>query len=140
MKNFLFNFALILTILTVPSLSFAQSGLVPCGVESYPDNTTVNGVDVSGKIVEPCGFNELFDLINGVINFLIFVIALPIAAIMFAYAGFLLAFSGIQPEARSKAKKIFGQVVFGFVLAVAAWLIIHTILSILGYNGSWIGL
>ncbi len=140
MKNFLFNLSLVVVMLIVPSFSFAQSGLVPCGVESYGKDEIVNGEDVSYQLKKPCGYNEIFDLINNVTNFLIFVIALPIAAIMFAYAGFLLAFSGIQPEARSKAKKIFGNVVFGFVLSVAAWLIIHTILSILGYNGSWIGL
>lgn len=139
LSNILFTLAIVVSI-AVPSMSFAQSGLVPCGVESYGENEILDGEDVSYQLKKPCGYNDIFDLINNVTNFLIFIIALPVAAIMFTYAGFLFAFSGVQPEARSKAKKIFGNVVFGFILAVAAWLIVHTLLSILGYNGSWIGL
>ncbi len=125
-------FLLIFTIL--PVISSAQSGLVPCGTESYP-----KGHEKEYQLVNPCGYAHIFDLINGVVNFLLMVIALPLAAIMFAYAGFLFMFSGVQPEQRTKAKKIFGNVALGFILAIAAWLIIHTILEIVGYNGSWIG-
>lgn len=139
LSSLIFIFVIMFTMI-FPIASFAQSGLVPCGVESYGENETVNGEDVSYQLKDPCGYNDIFDLINNVTNFLIFVLALPIAAIMFTYSGFLFAFSGVQPEARSKAKKIFGNVVFGFILSVAAWLIVHTLLSILGYNGSWIGL
>ena len=134
LSKFLFIFVL-MALVILPSVSSAQAGLVPCGTESYPE-----GHEDEYEVINPCGYNEIFDLINNVTNFLIFIIALPVAAIMFTYAGFLFAFSGIQPEARTKAKKIFGQVVFGFILAVGAWLIIHTLLSIVGYNGSWIGL
>lgn len=144
MKKNLLNIFFLLIIsffVFMPMLSFAQAGLVPCGTDSYPKGHK----DASGnldeyQIINPCGYNEIFDLISNVTNFLIFVIALPVAAIMFTYAGFLFAFSGMQPEARSKAKKIFGNVVFGFILAIAAWLIVHTILSALGFDGSWIGL
>jgi hypothetical protein len=59
---------------------------------------------------------------------------------MFAYAGFLLVTAGGEAAgARTKAKSIFTNAVFGLVLAVAAWLIVNTILSILGYTGDWIG-
>ena len=66
---------------------------------------------------------------------------MPIAAIMFTYAGFLLITAGGETaSARTKAKNILLHTIGGLVVAVAAWLIIHTILSILGYSGSWIGL
>lgn len=126
---FLLSFAFI------PLLSSAQAGLVPCGTESYP-----KGHAKEFQIINPCDFNHIFDLINKVVNFLLVAIALPLAAIMFAYAGFLFMFSGMQPEARSKAKRIFGKVALGFILAVAAWVIVHTVLSIVGYDGAWIGL
>ncbi|MEI8175171.1 MAG: DUF5018 domain-containing protein [bacterium] len=87
-----------------------------------------------------CGFNELMIVINKVINFIIFVMAVPIAAIMFAYAGFMLVTSGGASEQRTKAKGIFVSVAIGLALAAACWLIVHTLLSIVGYNGSWIGL
>ena len=66
--------------------------------------------------------------------------AIPIAAIMFAYAGFMLVTSGGASEQRTKAKGIFVSVAIGLALAAACWLIVHTLLSIVGYNGSWIGL
>jgi hypothetical protein len=65
---------------------------------------------------------------------------IPIAAIMFAYAGFLMVTAGGEAaHARTKAKSIFTNAVIGLIIAVACWLIIKTILSILGFNGSWIG-
>lgn len=143
-KYFLTIFFFILVIVPVSGLAQTDgntsSGLVPCGTESYKKGEVVNGENVEYLIKNPCTFSSIFVLINNVINFLLFVIALPVAAIMLAYAGFLFMFSGMQPEARSKAKRIFGKVVFGFVLAAAAWLIVHLVLSVLGYNGSWIGL
>ncbi|MES3032097.1 MAG: pilin [Patescibacteria group bacterium] len=104
-------------------------GLVPC------DNTP----DDKGVIAKPCDFNAFMKLINTVIHFVLFSLAIPIAAIMFFYAGFLMVTSGGSAEAKSKAKNIFSNAVYGLVIAAGAWLIIRTILSILGYNGSWIG-
>ena len=86
-----------------------------------------------------CGWNELMALINKVIKFILFDMAIPIAAIMFVYAGVLLVTSGGDTSARTKAKSVFTNVAIGLILAVACWLIIRTILSILGYNGTWIG-
>ena len=65
----------------------------------------------------------------------------PITAIMFFYAGFLMITGGGESaSSRTKAKKIFTNAVIGLVVAVGAWVIVHTLLSILGYDASWIGL
>lgn len=121
----------IFLMLIMPVLSLAQGGnssdsrLVPCGTEANPT---------------PCDFNQLMALINKIIRFVLFDLALPIAAIMFAYAGFLMVIGGGEAAGvRTKAKTIFTNTLLGLVFAVAAWLIINTILSILGYNGTWIG-
>ena len=111
----------------MPVLSFAAAGdpLVPCLTKNNPG---------------PCDFNALMTLVNTVIHFILFYMAIPIAAIMFIYAGFLLVTAGGEAAgARTKAKSIFLNTLIGLVLAVAAWLIIMTILSILGYDGAWIG-
>ncbi|MFA6257545.1 MAG: hypothetical protein WC671_00860 [Candidatus Paceibacterota bacterium] len=114
---------LIFLILIVPALSLAD-GLVPC------DNS-------AEKL---CDFNAFMALINKVIHFILFNLVIPIAAIMFAYAGFLLITAGGEVAgARTKAKGIFFNAVFGLIIAVAAFLIIRTVLSILGYEGSWLG-
>ena len=120
-KKIVISFFLLL-IFVLPVISFAD-GLVPCGGPGEP----------------ACDFNMLLTLINKVINFILFSLAVPIAAIMFAYAGILLLFSGGSTTQKDKAKKIFGGVALGLVIAAAAWLIVHVILSILGYSGSWIG-
>lgn len=108
-----------------------NGGLVPCS----------NTPDENGFIApkDKCDFFSLMTLISTIINFLLFKMTVPIAAIMFAYAGFLMVTSGGSPEAKTKAKGIFTSVVFGLIIAIAAWLIIRTILSILGFDGSWIG-
>ncbi len=85
-----------------------------------------------------CGFNELMELINKVINFLLFKIAMPLAALIFAYAGFLLITAGGDPSKVTKAKAIIRNLLIGFVIALAAWLIVNTILSTLGFQGSFL--
>ncbi|MFN4181198.1 MAG: pilin [Candidatus Paceibacteria bacterium] len=114
-------------------------GLVPCGNIVSTIETDANGKQTGGKVLNPCNFNYFIMLINKLINFLLFRIFVPLAAIMFCYAGFLLLFSGGNSEKMQKAKGIFFNVVIGLVFAAGAWLIIHTISEILGYDGSWIG-
>ena len=130
MKKKSLIFVLVFILLVVPAISFAAfsfdplQGLVPCG----------KGSSVS------CGFKDFMTLIHNVINFILIYMALPIAAIMFVYAGFLLVTAGSEAAgARTKAKSIFTNALIGLVLAAGCWLIIRTILSILGYDGAWIG-
>ncbi|MSU44907.1 hypothetical protein EXS45_01880 [Candidatus Nomurabacteria bacterium] len=137
-------FLVIFSILMIPVFSFAQTAidtdirdqafadgksLVPCG----------NDKDIKGNIINPCSFKDALTLVNGIIKFILFKLVIPIAAIMFFYAGFLMITSGGSAESKTKAKGIFTNAVIGLVIAVGAWLIIKTILSILGYDGAWIG-
>lgn len=121
MKKFII-FVSVFLILIMPILSFAAfdplKGLVSC----------------DGTVASPCDFNAFLNLINTVIKFILFYMAIPIAAIMFVYAGFKLVTSGGSTEARTKAKEIFWNALLGLVLAAAAWLIVKTLLSILGYK------
>ena len=154
LKKFIIVSLLIFTIFA-PSLSFAKDpvsengGLVPCGTEkselvTSEDPVTHKITQTGGEIKVPCTFDHILVLINNIINFLLFVIAIPIAAVMFCYAGFLMIFSGGEASARTKAKGIFWNVVFGLVIAAGAWAIMHTLLGIIGvkkgdgYN--WFGL
>lgn len=119
---------IVFIILTMPAALFG-AGLIPeCDTKTIP-----------GRCI--WGWREFMALINGLINFVLFKMALPIAAIMFAYAGFkLITAGGEAAHARTKAKEIFLNTLIGLVIAAAAWLVISTLLSILGYDGSWIGL
>lgn len=127
---------IVLMLLIAPVFSFAAEGswkgLIPCSNTLVNDDGTVTPAGT-------CDFKALMTLINTVIRFILFKLVVPIAAVMFFYAGFLLVTSGGSAEAKGKAKNIFTNAVLGLVIAVAAWLIISAILSILGYNGVWIG-
>lgn len=153
-KSTIILFLIIFTLFT-PSFSFAQTepvsengGLVPCGAEKYDLETSTDSTgkvtQTGGGIKVPCTFDHILILINNIVNFLLFVIAIPIAAVMFCYAGFLMIFSGGEASARTKAKGIFWNVFFGLIIAVAAWVIIHTLLGIIGAKTgdgwNWFGL
>ena len=129
-----------LAVLALPLVSSAALGdpLVPC------NNNTAPITDPSGVIIPPvpCNFNALMDLANNVVNFVLFGLALPICAIMFAYAGFLMLTAGASTENVGKAKKIFTNAALGLIIAAAAWLIINTIMSIFAItptDWTWIG-
>jgi|AntAceMinimDraft_6_1070360.scaffolds.fasta_scaffold13747_2 hypothetical protein len=85
-----------------------------------------------------CGFANFIDLIQRIIEY-IFVLVLPIAAIIFAYAGFLFLTSGGNKEKRSKAKSAMTHLIGGVIIVMSAWLIVKTILVALGVptDASW---
>ena len=92
----------------------AQGGLVPC-----------DGVNT------PCTFDSVIELVDRIIDF-VFVMIMPIAAIMFAYAGFLWLTSAGDTTKIGKAKGIFVNVAKGIIAVAAAWFIISTIMVSLG--------
>lgn len=130
---------LVLFATTLPQPAHA-AGLVPCGGYAYvegPDGYPVIGDDgkpVKAGAEKPCDFTFFMEMLNDIIAFLLFKLAMPLAAFMFAYAGFLYLTSGVKPEQREQAKKILTNVVWGLVIALAAWLIVHTILTSLGVD------
>lgn len=96
--------------------------LIPCGQDKDKDN----------KVVNPCNVEHFILMIDRVIEFVLIYLVLPIAAIMFAYAGAKLMFSGDNAEARSQAKALFWNIVKGVLFIAGAWLIVTSILTIVG--------
>ena len=131
MKKYLI-YLLVFLILVVPALSLAQ----PKMVNLKGDNSLVS---CDNSTAHPCDWTALMSLVNNIINFILYYMAIPIAAIMFAYAGFELVSSGGSSEKRGMARKVFTNAVFGLVLAAAAWLIVKLVLKILGWDGAFIG-
>ncbi len=142
---------LVLIISPIVPLGIAHAaGLVPeCGkviqvpkVDSTGKPVLEKGEPVMESVVaKQCDFGFLMGLINNVIDFLIFVIAPVLVALILVYAGFQLITSGGNSESRSKAKKMIMHAIFGFIIALAAWLIIHTIFSIVNADPclNWLG-
>ena len=101
-------------LLAVPVFVFGQepeapSKLVPC-----------NGAD--------CTFDDLLILINNIINFIIYV-SIPVAGVLFSYAGFLYITDGGSGSRVSQAKSIFQNVAVGFVIGLGAWLVVKVIIG-----------
>ena len=126
---FFLLFVIVLVALTVPLYpSFAQDqnpdpsqqgeqkGLVRCGRELASD----------GSLKNPCDFEDLVALAQILIEWLIY-ISVSVAAIMFTYAGYLYVTAAGSEEQVKKAHEIFRNVFIGFILVLAAWLIVYTI-------------
>ena len=104
-----------------------NNGLVSnCGY----DIKTLSNPDGTGRA---CGLSDLITLIQRLIEY-IFMLILPIAAIVFVYVGYLFLTSGGNPDKRKTAKKAMVSLVTGIVIIMAAWLIVRTILLGLGVN------
>ncbi len=112
------KYILIGILLFLPVISSAQ--LVPCGGAG-----------------DPCEFSDLMVMINSIINFLLFNLAIPVAAIMFAGAGFMLMMAGGDPGKISQAKEIFNSVLTGLLIAFMAWIIVQTLLVAAGLDPSY---
>lgn len=128
---------LLLTSVFVPAIAFAQgppSTIIPCGFDTNGDNM-VKDIPASG-IKEECDFNDLIILAQNVINFLIFKIAAPLGAVMFAYAGFLYVTNRGNEGQVKQAHEIFLYVFWGLLCALAAWLTVNFILEFFLGSGS----
>jgi len=102
-------------------------GLVRCGrVLNPPGTIDASGRDVSGSLKDPCGFDDLVATAQNLVNWLVY-LSVFVAAAMFTYAGYLYVASGGSEEQVKKAHEIFRSVLIGFLLVLAAWLIVYTI-------------
>ena len=96
-------------------LAACPTGLVPCGT---PDC--------------PCTFCDFFALIDNIVDFVLFKIVLPVAALMFIIGGlFMLTASG-KPELLNRAKSILTAAVIGLVIIFVAFIFIGTFLQMIG--------
>jgi hypothetical protein len=89
-------------------------GLVSCGYETH------------------CTFADVITMSQGVIEFILSRLILPIAAIMLVYAGFLYL-SGKQSNIE-KAHSVFPKVILGLIIILVSWLIVRAILYALGID------
>lgn len=77
-----------------------------------------------------CGFDQLMQLIANIMG-LLMVIALSLATLLFAYAGFRYATALGNPSQIQGAKKMFTNVAIGLALVFGAYLIVQVVVSIL---------
>ncbi len=105
-------------------MNYAQvfQSMIVCGV---------NGPD--------CNFGHLIKLALVVMDNIV-VLATFLVTIAFVYIGFIFLTSGGDVGAKKKAKDTASNVLWGFILVLAAWLIVYTITSVLLKGGySYLG-
>lgn len=120
----------------------------------YSNTTKVEATTTGGGVVPDCGkvvtskgadgketstitnctFTDLVELVNNVIEFLLFNIATPLIALILMYTGYLYLTAGGNSGQTEKVRHILFNAVIGYVVALAAWLIVKTILSSLNVD------
>lgn len=85
---------------------------------------------------EECGFDQLMQLIANIMG-LLMVIALSLATLLFAYAGFRYATALGNPSQIQGAKKMFTNVAIGLALVFGAYLIVQVVVSVLGVEDNY---
>jgi len=93
--------------LNIPVFVYAQQGLVPCGRVGQDD----------------CQTCHVVQLVSGVNAWLVGILAI-VATIMFVIAGFRLVTSNGNPSVLQDAKSMIINVAIGFVIVLAAWLLL----------------
>lgn len=77
-----------------------------------------------------CNACDLVNMVNNIVNFLI-VLLTVLATFVLVIAGFRMVRSGGSTTVWESAKGSFINVIIGFILVLAAWLIVDTILKAL---------
>jgi hypothetical protein len=117
-------------------LLFSLAYIISSSSFFFANEANAQGLVQCGKGDDPmtCNFEAFIDLLQRIMNFLLFVLAVPAAAISFAWAGWLYMSAAGNEGKVSEAHKIFGTVLLGLCLALAAWLIVHAIVKGLGVD------
>lgn len=109
----------ILSFVLAPSLVFAQG-----------QNTSISIIPESCR-TGACDFNELIQVINNLGN-IAMILTTTVATVMFVYAGFMYITSQGDPNKVKGATTLFRNVVIGFVIILAAYLLVKELLIKLG--------
>lgn len=107
------------------SASSTSAAFVNCELET---NNSESGFGT------PCDFCKLLEIINKVINFLLFFVIAPLAVVAFIVAGLFFLFGGTQPNLITKGRKTIIVTVTGTIIAFSAWLAVNTVIDQLGPN------
>ena len=118
-----------------------QAGVVPCGLSQDDPNQ-------EGNQAVPCQFCHLFVLFKNIVDFFLFKIIPPLAALMIAIAGFMYIFAYFGggeiggkggPGLLSQANKLLMSVVWGLLIIFGAWIFVNTFFMLIGV-ADWTGL
>lgn len=117
--RFLFPAAALVFFLAPVFASAQTTGLVKCGLVYV-------GAASEQKLCTMC---DIFKLVQVVTNFLIVYMAAPVAALVFAYGGFLLLTPGGSADKAKRGKTAITNAVVGLVIIYVSWLAVDAIMK-----------
>ena len=133
--NFLFPFLASAGEYQTSEGSVHYEGLVPCGKSTLATDKDGNVIEDEG-VKNPCELCHLFVMLDGIIDFVLLDILPWIVILMILIAGIMFYFAGGNPNLLLQAKKLIWSVVIGLTIILCAYLIVGTILTVLGVQ-SW---
>ncbi|MDO8530287.1 MAG: hypothetical protein Q7S10_02685 [bacterium] len=98
-----------------------NGGLVPCG--QFPDCR--------------CEIKDFFIMLRWIFDFIVKVIAAPLAGLLIVVGGVLILLSGINANWYATGKRLITWAIISFLLILGSWLIVDIVLKAIGYTGSW---
>lgn len=110
-----------------PDIAFAQA--TPIGGDAL-NSFEGQLVPVMCNSPQTCGTCEFVELINNIIRFII-TFATIAATLLIMYSGFRLVISGGNVAAKKSAKDTLTNVIVGYIILLAAFLIVNTFLGVL---------
>lgn len=108
------------------------AGLVPCQRVSNNPNTPYNEK-------EPCQLKHAGFLLQNILDFVLWKLALLVFAALSAFLAASTFFSFGSADIISKAKEITRSYAYGFILLMLAWGIVNIIMSIFGFHAEFFG-
>ncbi len=124
-----------------PLFSFAQTSVAGCDpakqAEAKKNSFLTCGFDLNcngiidnkvgpGTTIEECGFNDIIATITKIINWLI-IFAVSITVLIMAYVGWMFMTAGDSQDKVKRAKGMFWNVIWGFVIMLSAWFIVNIV-------------
>ena len=109
----------VLTIFLFLFLIFSQvqaASLVPCG----------------GKGQQPCQLCDFLVLFKNLVDFFLFTIVPPLAALFLVIGGVMFFIAGANPSFLQTAKKLLTSVAIGLLVTYGAWVIVNTFFMLIG--------
>ncbi|OGZ33961.1 MAG: hypothetical protein A2Y98_00605 [Candidatus Portnoybacteria bacterium RBG_19FT_COMBO_36_7] len=111
-----------------PSLANAQTPECKDVMTKLTTNCRI--VPVCGD--KGCDLCAFFSLVVNIFAFIAFRLAPPVAGLLIVFAGAIFLTSGGSEERVTQAKKIFINVVIGLIFVFASWLIVNSIIQVIG--------
>ncbi|MBX4198285.1 pilin [Candidatus Parcubacteria bacterium] len=124
---------LILSIVGLTALPLVASAgpfnIIPCGFNNAAEPSDFVSDEATTDSTE-CDFADFITLIKNVINLLI-VLSIPAVMIVLTWVGIILLTAQGDSGKITQAKSTAQSVVWGFVIILSAWLVVHTIFIVL---------